>query len=63
MPIHFASVLVFLALCFGCAKLARVFMGEGAGLIYSVESAEKVTREVAREAEEQLEKLYGLRQP
>lgn len=36
-------------------------MGEGAGLIYSVEEAEKVTVDVAREAEEQLNSLNRLR--
>lgn len=43
------------------AKLAKVFMGEGVGLIYSVDSAEMVTREVVREAEEQLDRLNSLR--
>lgn len=37
-------------------------MGEGAGLIYSVDSADKVTRDVTREAEDQLEKLNNLQQ-
>ena len=36
-------------------------MGEGAGLIYSVDAAEKITRDVAREAEEQLDSLNKLR--
>ena len=36
-------------------------MGEGAGLIYSVDSAEKITRDVAREAEEQLDNVNRLR--
>ena len=36
-------------------------MGEGAGLIYSVDAAEKITREVAREAEDQLDNVNRLR--
>ncbi|CAM9294162.1 unnamed protein product, partial [Hapterophycus canaliculatus] len=41
--------------------IAKVFMGEGAGLIYSVDAAEKITRDVAREAEDQLDALNKLR--
>lgn len=37
-------------------------MGEGAGLIYSVDSAEKITRDVAKEAEDQLDRLNNLQQ-
>lgn len=37
-------------------------MGEGAGLIYSVDSAEKITLDVSREAEQQLDKLNNLQQ-
>lgn len=36
-------------------------MGEGAGLIYSVDAAEKVTRDVSREAEDQLDSINRLR--
>lgn len=36
-------------------------MGEGAGLIYSVDAAEKITRDVAREAEDQLDALNKLK--
>lgn len=42
-------------------QVAKVFMGEGAGLIYSVDAAEKVTRDVSREAEEQLDTINRLR--
>lgn len=45
----------------GVKQLSRVFMGEGAGLIYSVDAAEKITRDVAREAEEQLDSINKLR--
>lgn len=36
-------------------------MGEGAGLIYSIDGAEKITRDVAKEAEEQLDNVNKLR--
>lgn len=36
-------------------------MGEGAGLIYSVEGAEKITRDVVKEAEDQLDNINRLR--
>lgn len=36
-------------------------MGEGAGLIYSVDAAEKITRDVSREAEDQLDAINRLR--
>lgn len=42
-------------------KIAKVYMGEGAGLIYSVDAAEKITRDVAREAEDQLDIVNRLR--
>ncbi|CAM9392829.1 unnamed protein product [Ectocarpus sp. 12 AP-2014] len=42
-------------------SIAKVYMGEGAGLIYSVDAAEKITRDVAREAEEQLDIVNRLR--
>lgn len=42
-------------------QVAKVFMGEGAGLIYSVDAAEKITRDVSREAEDQLDTINRLR--
>ncbi|CAM9674988.1 unnamed protein product [Ectocarpus fasciculatus] len=42
-------------------SIAKVYMGEGAGLIYSVDAAEKITRDVAREAEDQLDIVNRLR--
>eukprot|EP00752_Nemacystus_decipiens_P017753 g15918.t1 len=42
-------------------SVAKVFMGEGAGLIYSVDAAEKITRDVSREAEDQLDSINRLR--
>ncbi|CAN0150832.1 unnamed protein product [Pylaiella littoralis] len=42
-------------------SVAKVFMGEGAGLIYSVEGAEKITRDVVKEAEDQLDNINRLR--
>lgn len=42
-------------------QVAKVFMGEGTGLIYSVDAAEKITRDVAREAEDQLDNINRLR--
>lgn len=38
-----------------------MFLGEGAGLIYSVEDAEKITRDIVREADEQLDNVNKLR--
>lgn len=42
-------------------QVAKVFMGEGAGLIYSVDAAEKITRDVSREAEDQLDAVNRFR--
>ena len=42
-------------------QVGKVYLGEGAGMIYSVEEAEKITRDVASEAEEQLNNLNKLR--
>eukprot|EP00903_Cladosiphon_okamuranus_P011520 g10847.t1 len=42
-------------------SIAKVYMGEGAGLIYSVDAAEKITRDISREAEGQLDAMNRLR--